>query len=829
MKFEEGLLLTKLTSNSIACLINDSLLRILNAKIHYVVDTYDIIEYCYPYFQRQDSPKINTSIFEEFSFKYLAYQYLFEDYQNKPIVPNEYLRELTSFKYHLNFEIKKGVEVYEKIKPFLDDNLEKVSKKDFDSFKSRINTILALTMGMLTSDDIDKYNHIIKERLDIFSFSNKNSKDREIISNLFASTKSSNLTKKIFEEFYEKIKNDLIRNNPTPTQSYRYLENAYRDITVIDRCLQINNKTNDLFLKGEISKRYIFHYLSSAPRKTDILFNLPSIKANLPTIELKQEELTKLNGLEKDPLFNKQINILRNVYQLFLLSSIITDQTNSNVNLYQTLKKWYACSTEQENLKNIEKAHEEKEHSLKLRKELPSLIRKELYQTTLLRKFFYHKEKIEDALTNSNISKNNGAKSLKELLKQVINSEELLENANSCSQKLTLHTLNFSVRNQLYQLSIKSSDDRSILTIAQGKDIVRSYFQQLPILLFCNSINNIQTFKVYQEALEKISRYLSDPVINNPEEKKIFVEAYRFISRNLVSEIKSHGTIIGDSILLCFLSLILPKENENNISDLKSEVYIIDQLEEIKNIAGFAHHKAIVDQANNKLKVTKYDNPYEIEIDYLLVWLYRRQLNFKMAIETADNSLNKCRDPRILQGKALALIAELDATSKGKNHSKEVDKLKEAILLLEESHKRYINGYFSDDPLILRTIIAINNSIAFAYNRIYDLTSDDEYLDKAFYFLELMESGLAEIDLDLRKLPSFCHTALRIYVNTSFRYKEEDQDKSNYLFSLAIQYEVVLEEDDYFSSNEERYKPLLQKLKKLKSYYLKQYKISANK
>jgi hypothetical protein len=784
--FNDNPFIKNLDKESIQSLIFDNKLRKNDVNIFFVVDTYDIIEYCFP-FQAEDQTEAY-----ELKTKLIAYEYLFYQSNNKPIVPDEYLAELNSFMYTLKDKAKNTINAFKDIEVLFQENT--ASDLKFDFFAKNITTFLAIQYDLLSPDSLKRYNDIYRNRLDMFDISIDNKNDKMVLSNLFLNIEKSELTNQIFEDYYDDIKFKFLKKSPTSEEVFRNLNNTYKDIIVIDRLIQINRLLEEKYSNKELEEKYLFLYVSSTPAKSKILFNLPSIKNNLPSIY----------GYDN-------FNFLRNAPQIYLqaISNFNTKEKEDDaINFFKQIIMGQ---------ERIDKIHEIELTMNKVDPELRITLAKNRFATrnqfdvvSKMQRFYENKDKltkvIEDLKGNDKGVNSKSFRRFKRYLEKIVESNEFKTKSNQVFEYLHLHTANSEIQGKILEMRIS---DRNI-TPDFGEDSVRSNYQHLPILIFFRQ-QRILTKSNWTDLLRTISNYLTDPL---NEEKKDFIEAYNKIINNLRN--KKDISAIEGSIILYYLSLILPDPD----SKVGGEEQLIKQLENLKHVIKYSSIKYIYKEESESFVEERVKSNYEHEINYMLIWVYRRKKNFEKSIELADKMLEKDKyDPRMLHGKALSILSRAYSDKDITNN----DKVKELLIgesLLRKALNLYRNNELKDNLLVRKTIVAIVNSICNLYNHLYDITKENKFLIEAVLASKEFEVNFKNnVKRPIDSFPAFCDTLCWLNIHLSeFKIQTEDYIEGMAYYNSANKYFEICRESGVYDNypDDNYYDNLKIKLRKLK-------------
>ncbi|WP_075343566.1 hypothetical protein [Tenacibaculum agarivorans] len=776
-----------LEKDDIEDLIKDNQLRKDKVNIYFVVDTYDIIEYCFPF--QADNKREEY----ELKTKLIAYEYLFFDTASKPIVPDEYLAELNSFMHSLKTSTDNAIDAFKDIEKLFKE--EKNGKIDLDFFSKNITTFLAIQYDLLSPDSLKRYQEIYNDRLDIFDISVPNKHDKEVLLNLFLNTKKSDLSKEIFEDYYDEVKYKFIKQNSNSDDIFRNLNNTYKDIIVIDRLIQINNSLEEKNRQGELKEKYLFLYVSSTPTKSKILFDLPSINNNLP-----------------DLYGYKSFNFLRNAPQIYLQAISNFSDHQREDDIINFLKQIVANQESIDSIHHLEEEVQETDSDfIKKLADMRLTTRNQFDIVSKMNRFYDNKDKLTqviDDLKNSSGTNSKAFLRFKEYLGEIGKSKEFKRKSSQVSEYLYLHTANSELQNKILELKMSDKD----IIPDFGEDIVRSEYQHLPILIFYRR-QTILSKTLWSDLLKTISHYLLEP---KKEDKEKFISAYEKIIRNV--ERKKSTSPIEVSVILYYLSLILPDSKTGN------EKHLIYQLENLKEIIEFSSIKQEYDAEKKSFNQRRVDSKYKLEINYLLIWLYRRKKMFDESIALADETLKVYKnDPRIIHGKALAIIAKAYPKREDEDISKELLMSKD---LLEEASILYELEDVEKNILIRKTLIAISNGVCYSYNNLFSLKRDKKYLKKAKKAsTEFMRRFNKFSDKPITEFPAFCDNLcwLNLFLSEEALEKNNIKEATTYYTQADRYFEVCKNNPEVYEGLEaSHFNDFKSRLKSLKNEVIKQ-------
>lgn len=638
-------------------------------KIYYVVDTYDIVNYTLPFVDSNISLRNRGN----FSQHTIAYETIFSNDRFNFSLLDEYKEELVSISNSLSSKLKNFQKTKERFFKLLmnENSLEGEDKNDIKLFvRDNIETFTVLYIFLEHGTNVyDRFNELLSKRLNIESFKSNDSILDEFINQKFKECRKTNFTDKMFDLFVEKYFINL-SSFKSEFDKYCYLENTYRDIAVIDRVININ--------KIIASKNICFHYLSSAPMKTNKIFDI--IGKNY------EDENYRVN---------------RNIMQLYLINFLSGSKyTKEECSIFiKSLIELKNISVEKKQLVFTS----DNQFVISIFNSILDKFNKD--KKALENKFFYkiylkYRSKFENAI-------NNGIANNLEFTSYLNNFDEKLKTEfRNTPFETKINLTEIENIKQTYYLGkkfISESKSENTIRIPLGQDYIRNSFQHLPMLFYFNNTDNINKLHIYYKFLNELSNYSHNEIIEIKEFENYLSSV---LKNNLPYEIQY--------LVLTCLNLIVSKKDET-ISF--SEIDVIESLEKFKKIKSYSHSEFVVERKDmsnlNKLKFEKKANSIDQEIDYILLWLYRRQKNYSKAKSLYKN-YSQTNDPRFFHGIGLVLLSE------GYEHieidSSSIEVFINSIVYLEKALNLYINVEAETfdinlKQLLIKQKLAILNSI----------------------------------------------------------------------------------------------------------------------
>lgn len=746
-------------------------------QLAYAVDTYDIVNYSLPFFDDNYFKDIKKSVDY---YKIIAYENVFSDKSDFNFcLLDEYKIELISIKNKIqkrfeNFNAtqKKLLDTINKTAGNLNDkkNINKVSKL----IKTNLDFIIASMIFIDHGSNIyDRFFSFLEDKINTFEYVSKDEEVDAKINEIFADTKQSELTRYLYDNFVDEITGQLLSLEST-LQRYIYLENSFRDIIVIDRTLNINLKLQTSGIK------HVFLYLSSAPTKSDIFFEILRKKKNtLPTIE----------GIEN-------FNFHRNIFQLFLFNFFLEALGTNRAFVFSFIKELIELKTEKvfventtESLENKRKVNISESHQkiLKLLEDILKSNSLNIENSILYSVYQNYNTKIEETLKNMNKADESSAFRL--LLSNIA---KTINKGGVFRDNLGAALTSLGKMRQTYQLSnkLKHLNKEQLSTfIPIGRDVVKNNFHHLPYLLFLNNPKSELKNSLYN---------LFDSITNNPSETDQLTKRFNDNIHAVLKVINSKRKPIfkdevNEFLTLLFLNLISPPSNpiirENSEEEICNILLDRKSLVERSNISFKIEEK----KGRSFLKAKIDDSSIIQEIDYFIIWLFRRTQQFERALSLCNKYIHttEITDPRFYHGRGLVYCSMgYDMILRSDQDSQSIiDYLRLSISDLSLA----VSGYkpliqdknehvLAYKALIKKNIIAITNSILDSKIRIIELSQEKElsfeYLKEARALLiEIKEIGLSVgIDKDnYNKYPTLNHTETELEYYESLLFYKNDQ------------------------------------------------------
>lgn len=727
----------EITNENLDNITFDFTLRDENYQVFYIVDTFDIIEYCFP----AVFSKVSNTNSKKLSSFYLAYQYLFSNVNIKPIILDEYKIELFTNWNKLKSKINEYQ--HNNLKEFLSSqyNAIKEKQKKIEFIEEHISTILSLAYGIFRDiNPIHQFNSLIKDGLQIDRFICNDKDDQIVIRDIFAKTKfNTRRVNRIFDKFCKKI---AIRiENLDKNKKFIYLENSYRDIQVFDRIINLNHEIKKNIKLEKLKQKYIFLFFSSTPTKSKLIKDLYS-----KTIKL--EDGINVNLLHRS-------NFDTYLYNLLNIDTYFGNDKNIILSFIDILRKSISCSNKVLQIKN--------DINPELLNQLEIEIinsRKRIEDRFLDYKIFVgHLESFRNAIK---LSKNKGDLSILNKL-----FEDTLENFNSKEDKYFLeeikNTMDKYTDNFQHQVTIVNFiDKKQKIQIFPGMDEVRSLVQSYPILLFYNC--KYENIKEIQEVfLEIIS----------PNYFKLGnIEKFIKISIPSLKKLDYFVHIVYDQ----FVKLLTPTDTEERKREI--ELNIIENLEEliiINSKSKLERYKSEENDSKFRRQIFRPDKAQLNTLLYFQTWVLRRNNEFIDAINIINEHFKTDKtDTRLYHSRALCYKSKYYCLSDKSPITSTCIELERCLELsfkdfsvCKEKYSKQLSEISENTTsieLIKSVLIAIDNSICDTFIRLFEI-DNNKYEFRISDGRKLINSVKEAIGSEYTKYSAYNHTEVDLEIS----------------------------------------------------------------
>ena len=675
-----------------------------NIKSLYVIDTFDIINYTLPFVN-------NASLRNDFKYTFstIFYEGIFTRFENIDIIlANEYKQELSNIADSFEERIYNFKHIRNRLLESIDKsiNVDEIELQK-EVFYKDLELIIVLLIFIEKGENLfDRFNQFI-DRVSVDYFKTNDTALSEKINLIFRETNRTDLTNSIFDQFIDNHKLK-IASIESDYKRYCYLDNTYRDISVIDRIFNINKK---------LDKHIKIKYLSSTPWKTKTIISI---------LKSKESGFTDFN---------------RNINQVYLLKTIVKNSNNiqdalENIDLLINFKK----------LENNAPVFELEGSILRSIQNSIRIIKKDLSNSYFFDSFIFYEERIKEKFESGKLTRDSLVE-LRSFIEKIDAELSIRLIKNRLSSKLKL--------NQVLSLSHNLSEKLkpSNIFINTGNDIIRNTFHHLPYMIFCE-FQDYEYLKKFYNFLNSVSN-LSSLIETTSSE---FEDDINAIIKDLSIKKLSLDKQIIDFTILIYLNIITEatdnKKNELEIIEIiKSELSILEN-SKLK----FKHD-------NNKVELIKETDKHIIDFHYMLIWLYRRSNQFEKGKEVFNLDESYKNIPRFVHGLGLIFHSEAYSYLNEKNYTISLDCFDKSKNELVKAFDLYNNAEASNEIFsVLKTkqLVGILNTIIDANLRTFEINEivNDKLLTESREYFNL----LSQIIID--ELPCIRYESLETINHT---------------------------------------------------------------
>lgn len=682
-------LLKNICVDQVSDLIIEEKLKLKGYKIGYIIDPYDISNYCYPFGL---SSKIDIDSFrkrmtdEDKIDEFIAFDILFQDKNNIFYILDEHLDELYNFQIAVKNQALLGLRIIDTNSILINKFLENKSIYETLDFINRIeesnlSLILSIAMGYLR-EGFKKIERIIKEEKRIITDESSISESKEIseLVKIISDTNPSGISDEI--SYFGNMIAEKIGKDEYDIERRKY--NFKNDSDVVDRVISINKELIN------VKNKNLCFFISSTSLAFR-WFQLPKIEKNSLS-----ETFEKINRLIKDslPFLNGyKINPHRTSSQLFL--SLILDEENKE-NKIENLKRFRDSIA-------INFKHNIDDNNWDLRDEFwekrIQKFRERSENFALLSQFSKYKETIKEAKKLKTLQ---NYKILHNIFNKILESGKGLDNIYELRdqnwriynyEKVFIESYHLGLKNlnNLVKSGLKI-EDIVLKLIKAGDDKIAGRYHILPVVFNLRNSKSQKILKLYIELIftTKIQKCNKDFFTN-------FFNTWLNKTAEALAETNGDKEI---ELLRSLILLLLP--------DVPNKGKIV--LNRINEIIEYE-----ITEENQYLKQEYY---------YIISWVARRMNDFDKANLYSKMGLqNDETDPRFYHSLALSLYCNHDNY---KSKEQQISTLLKTIEYSEKSIALYRNNTNSIE--VRKSIISLYNTIVYCRSIIWDLNFSDNMI-----------------------------------------------------------------------------------------------------
>ncbi len=735
-------LIEKIGESEIEQLILDYQLESQGYQFFFIIDSFDLISYCFPFvtdFKNYQDNSVPDTIIDSL----VAYRYILYNYGPKVILPNEYLSEVDAFRKRIVQDSYKLDDFFEQLKKLINSAVSSISDKTSVEtafiVKKNIKLLTAFMSGRFSKDSINQFNDLLSERIMTSKFEAGLSDDK-YLERIFNNTKPTALTNDIYSFFFSRVHNRL--NKKDFYQRKSYAVGLLKDSKVIDRIIGLNTKIQS------DRKKYVFLYVSSTPLRSPVIFQYLRDKKVLPNIGTVNN-----------------YNLLRSKYDIYLrfLIDNFSDSYIERIEFLENLLETAELKTAYFK-KNLHKSdHSHVNVLFNMIKVSRDSLDRSLWMNVLkksdidMASFPRFKNELAEYLegfTSSSVKVD--FVEVAEKLYRLFKDQDLRVLANSSAN---LHKITYALNYELPDILSSHNFDN----IKFGKDAIVGAFHHFPSLLFYKYTKK-NLFKI----VSQISHYYSSPT--ETDFAKFVPEVNS--SLELLSDEKVFNTYEVDDVILVKLFLIsLVGDGDSsvlgNLNDINIDELLYNSAQDMLSVLETIGYSNLAE-----IK----DGNTEHELFYFLCWISRRQLDYDSSLSFANRGLEKFPDSsRLFHGAGLALTSLVYSSyivneTKFSNKSRKIY-ISKAIKNLLKAQEIFSKDLLLDDMreivgmLIKKNITSIENTLADLYCRKFTYSNNISDLELARGYINSVKVRCKyEILIDYNSLYNYNHTEADIEI-----------------------------------------------------------------
>lgn len=705
-------LIFQLTPDEVDAVGKDLKLREQGFNFFYVVDTFDFVHFFMPYLNKINftEDRINRLAQEA-----IAYESFFTERENSSIVlVTEYRNELLLVRDMFFQKIRAASELIQNKEDLATEILALIDsgESSFNVINKNFELFVLSLIFSKRGNNLKEISFLkfLKKKMHVNIIETLDSEFDDLVNTAF----SESTNKKFIENVYDKFIDDgfWFLKNFKSDRLDRYLANTYADINAIQRVLQANK----VICNSDNFKKTIFYYLSSAPFKSKLIFNI---------INRNYGDLFSLPEL----FDNNSTSIHRNIFQVFLYNMLALeypDATSSALEILELLKQ---INKDKSNVTVLSSGGSTASVGLNnLLNKYTAIVENHFYRGLLIN----YKETLNDILANKGKEENEK--------KIMFDFSEFLEFQD---EELPGKGLKYDIAklNQIVQF-----EKIEAVKVRFGKDIIRFNFHHLPYLLFLFDDQIQKKYTPLYLFLHEISQIENEEEIHEDRIKTYLNQIGKITGQSSKDQIL-------DFLILTYIDLLSINTGEHKEDNDGIELDLIEALEKQLMLS----EKAETIQARKKSNSKRQPKiSLVIEIRYMLLWLYRRNKMYSsfLELETKFNE-TAISDPRILHGLGIGLVSYYFDSESGNNDSSKLNKaiwyLKEALFNYEPFHKTIESQAISQ--LVIKSITGICNSISNSYLILYTIEKKQLYLEQARQYIIMMKDYVEKSKIPYNELP----------------------------------------------------------------------------
>jgi hypothetical protein len=679
-------------------LAHDAKLLAAGGIFHYIIDPFDILNFCFPLYRAQKltlshSSMINSAVA------------LFEVFYNntcRPILLDEYRYELVESAWNLENEMKEQ-----------QNRLRSVELGENVDVGRRFVEILAVALGMF-NEGLSRLTDVCTDRL--LDRPEGNSVDGVVLQEIFDSTRPSSSAAQLALALYKEIVADIESRSRKPLAVGRkegLRRGSLRDAYAIDRLLSIIRAVNER--TAELESKHCFFYVSSAERTKAL-------------IEIVRRDFSLGKG-DLDPYV-----VWRTPKQILLSMTLSSESADEAQDELSTLRK--IVEVRQDLIKMPGRADLLEEYN-KLQKYRGKISlhyekSKNYGLVSLFSQAGAYSRLVEEA------SEGRDAKRAMEILIGVLRDPEYAIEAHQQRKENLFFTKTKgsfadSIVQGMARREIRYSGDWH--APKPGQDAVGSSVQRFPTM-FRISLSQ----SGFGSLLEDILSYFLTPVHGRRGRRELIQDiCRRFLDLDTDTENRSEE----HEFIRCLLFLAMPTVDADKFAFDHAKDMVEVLAEKVKSLES--------GRERDRLRA------FEVEFRCLACWAARRWRFYRRGEEWATSSIAKYKenpDPRFFHARCLNTFSWFDEVRRGESDVRPPSGDVTIARALEDG-KRGIDLYEEWGERARDQVGALHNTIACLY--VYELDGYVYDVPEARLHLEILKRTIEKLSW-YDRYPEYFHT-----------------------------------------------------------------------
>lgn len=621
-----GQLLSRLKAKDIRALQADVNFLRKGYLLFYCIDTYDVINYCFPFGINGDQQKSIDLIGDE----QVAYNLLFE-HISQPflfLLFSEYKIEFINSRNRI-LDQEREVDKLNNLKDYIGSKLREGPTNERKQLIKQLQDsyTFLLTYAKLHRSSVERFKDLLISKLNFDDDLIDRYDISTSIQNIITTAQRSKWSSQVFSHWVNRKRHVLERlRNPMAK-----MDNMLRDILVIERVAKINAA---LIEKNE---KAVFFVFSSARRMHEIFCIL--------------EEENDIDDIGITKFFKTQYNswsfLHRNLSQAYLLSLIWSyDRDEDQIDFKKielTLRELETATEKYLSIKN-----EATKDFFKKLEAIISKIREELERSNILRQI--------DEVTSNRIniqrllSEFADEKTLAELKAMF---EKLLNEADEGRAAIKADLATTSIKTilasneKLLNILQEMQQGNVQFNIEKGSDSIRGTYHHLPILLFQLKLFKSIPYPSLNQLVDLCiaSKQKRDMLVQDP----IYMSGFRDVASSFLTDFQSKSFLnsVQSNLINIFVYLLTPIGARQTTLTKDGESFNREIFELLEELSLKAKH--FLKDLNNDEVLDTY-----LELLYFQLWAARRCCLYEVAWKFAIEGVKlKPQDPRFIHGQCL--------------------------------------------------------------------------------------------------------------------------------------------------------------------------------